>query len=155
LHAINEFQIDDQRNVSTQVGDVACEIDILAPPGLQLSQTDQYDPNPWAQITTREWHLTATTPSEVKRTEFVALYRPHRSKDTPPDGATLERVAGGYVLDAKLSDGRVLALLPTDDSAALSADGLTTKGTIAIRRDGQDGTVVETVRLKGRPQSGP
>ena len=72
LHAINEFQIEGQRQVRTEVGDVACEIDILAPEGLQLSQTDQYDPNPWPQITTREWHLTATTPSAAKQTEFVA-----------------------------------------------------------------------------------
>ncbi len=148
LHAPNEFQIEDQRNMKTQVGDVACEIDILAPEGLRLSQTDQYDPNPWPQITTREWHLTATTPEAKRQSQFVALYRPHRSDDTPPREATLKQVAGGYVLEAELSDGRVLALLPTDDAATLKADGLATKGSIAMERYGPDGQVVETIRLQ-------
>jgi hypothetical protein len=151
LHALNQFQIDDQRHIRTEVGGVTCQIEILAPEGLQLSQTDQYDPNPWPTITTREWHLTATTPSASKRTEFVALYRPHRSSDTPPRGASLTRTAGGYVLEAKLTDGRVIALLPTDDSATLTAHGLTTTGTIAIRRNNKNGDLVESINLLERP----
>lgn len=155
LHAINEFQIDGQHQMRTRVGDVVCEIDILAPEGLQLSQTDQYDPNPWPQITTREWHLTATTPSATSPTEFVAIYRPHRISDTPPPAATLSRTAGGYVLEAELSDGRLLALLPTDDSATLKSDDLATDGRIAVRRYERDGTVVQTIKLQPHAGSQP
>jgi hypothetical protein len=81
-------------------------------------------------------------------TQFVALYRPHRSSDTPPRAASLTQIAGGYLLEAQLSDGRVVALLPIDDSATMTAHGLTTTGTIAIRRFGKDGEVVETINLK-------
>jgi len=146
LHAVNKFAVNGQRDVVTRAGDVVCAIDILAPEGLSFTQTDQYDPNPWPQITMREWHLTATTPSRAKTAEFVAVYRPHRAQQAVPRGADLKRIDGGYVLTAELSDGRVTALLPTDDAARLTAEGLTTTGAILIRRQRADGTV-ETVNL--------
>ena len=151
LHAINEFQIDSQHQISTELGGVACQIDILLPAALELSQTDQYDPNPWPQITTREWHLTAATPTPDRQTEFVALYRPHRIGDAVPDHASLRSVPGGYVLEAELSDGRVVALLPTDDAVEFSADGLTTQGQVVVRRDDQGGKAIETIRLDVSP----
>ena len=147
LHAVNEFAIDGQRKIETRAGDVACTIDLLAPQGLALSQTDQYDPNPWPQIKTREWHLTATTPSKAKTCEFVALLRPHRATQSPPGDATLEPIDGGYLLEAQLSDGKVRALLPTNHSATLTAAGLTTTGKILIQRLVADGSVTETISV--------
>lgn len=147
LHAINEFKVEGQRKIETRAGDVECAVDILAPGGLSFAQTDQYDPNPWPQITTREWHLTATTPSKRKTCEFVALYRPHRASQTPPEGAKLKPLDGGYLVEADLADGSVVALLPTDDAVTLSAEGLETTGTILVRRYGADGSIVETVSL--------
>lgn len=150
LHAVNQFAVDGQRNIAARAGDVVCEIDVLAPEGLTLTQTDQYDPNPWPQITTREWHLTAVTPSPAKTAEFVAVYRPHRESQAVPRTAVLRQIEGGYVLSAELWDGRVVALLPTDESTELSAEGLTTTGAILIRRHGPDGKV-ETVDLGSVP----
>ncbi len=147
LHAINEFEVDGQRGIRAQAGEVGCEIAILAPDGLKLTQTDQYDPNPWPQIKTREWHLTAATSSKATTTEFVTLCRPHRDTQVVPSRANLQRVDGGYVLSADLSDGRVVALLPSNDSAELAAEGLSSTGAIVIRRLGTDGAVVETVSL--------
>jgi hypothetical protein len=147
LHAVNEFSVDGQRKIEARAGDVACAIDLLAPRGLTFSQTDQYDPNPWPQITTREWHLTATTPSKSAACQFVALYRPHRADQPVPTTADLEPIDGGYLLTAELSDGEVLALLPTDDSATLTAEGLTTTGRIVVQRRAADGSVVETAEV--------
>jgi hypothetical protein len=147
LHALNKFQINGQRNLKTQVGNVACQIDILVPTELTLTQTDQYDPNPWPQITTREWHLTAATQTPRKETEFVTLYRPHRSGHPAPHRASVTPIAGGYRLEAQLSDGRVIALLPTGDTATLTCDGMTTTGAIAMRRYDKAGTLVESVVL--------
>jgi hypothetical protein len=147
LHAVNEFSVDGQREIQTRIGDVACAIDILAPEGLTFSQTDQYDPNPWPEITTREWHLTASTPSKSDACQFVALYRPHRVDQPVPRGARLEPIEGGYLLTAELSDGKLLALLPTDDSATLTAEGITTTGRILLQRRTADGAVVETLRV--------
>ena len=88
LHAAQEIQVGGQREIRVQSGDVVCDIEFLTPDGLTFTQTDQYDPNPWPQIKTREWHLTATTESKAKNVEFVTLYRPHRKSDTPPAAAT-------------------------------------------------------------------
>jgi len=145
LHAINEFKAPGQRGIETRVGDVVCAIDILAPKDLAIAQTNQYDPNPWPQIKTREWHLTATTPAKTKTCEFVALYRPHRTDQSVAKEAELKRIDGGYVLKTGVSDGKVVALLPTDDSATLDAEGLTTTGRILVRRFASDGSVAETV----------
>jgi len=147
LHAINEFTVEDQRKITTQTGGVVCDIDVLAPKELEFSQTDQYDPNPWPRIKTREWHLTAATPSKAKSVEFVALYRPHRKDQAVAGGADLKPIDGGYLLSADLSDGRVVALLPTDDAATLAAEGLSTVGKILIQRYTADGSVAETVQV--------
>jgi hypothetical protein len=146
LHASNRFSVNGQRDIAARAGDVVCAIDILAPEGLTFTQTDQYDPNPWPQITTREWHLTATTPTRAKAAEFVAVYRPCRTGQTVARGAKLSRIDGGYALTVELSDGRVVALLPTDESATLAAEGLTTTGAILVQRRRADATV-ETVDL--------
>ena len=147
LHAVNEFSVDGQRKIETRAGDVACAIDILAPQGLTFSQTDQYDPNPWPQIKTREWHLTAATPSKSDACQFVALYRPHRVDQPVPRGARLKPIDGGYLLTAELSDGKILALLPTDDSARLTAEGLTSTGNILLQRRAADGQIIERVEV--------
>jgi hypothetical protein len=122
-----------------------CDIDFLAPAGLSFKQTDQYDPNPRPRITLREWHLTATTPEETKRMEFVTLYRPHKVSDNIIGGATLDSVPGGYVLTARASGRKLTALLPTDDTKTLEADGMTTRGAIKVKleRPGQDPQILE------------
>ncbi len=124
-----------------------CDIEMLAPKGLSITQTDQYDPNPWPQITVREWHLTASTPAKSRATEFVTLYRPHRSGDTAAYASLLKPIDGGYVLTADVADGRVVALLPTDDAKELTAEGLSSRGAIQIQLRRADGSVVETVTV--------
>ncbi len=77
----------------------------------------------------------------------MALYRPHRDGNQPPRNEKLTKIDGGYVLTADLTDGQVVALLPTDDSALLSADGLSTDGAILVQRRDKDGNVVATLKL--------
>jgi len=136
--------VEGQRDIEARAGEVTCSIDFLRPYGLQFTQTDQYDPNPEPQITLREWHLTAATPAKVKNLEFVVLYRLHRNGRAIPKSLNvpeLKQVAGGYLLTVTLSDGRVLALLPRDDSATLAAEGLSTQGKVLVQRYRADGSV--------------
>jgi hypothetical protein len=86
-------------------------------------------------------------PSKARTAEFVALYRPYRDGKEPPRKEKLTKIDGGYVLTAELADGQVVALLPTDDSASLSAEGLSADGTILVQRRGKDGNVVATLQL--------
>jgi len=145
LHAVNKISVDGQHKIQVRNADAACEIDFLRPSGLSFKQTDQYDPNPRPRIKLREWHLTATTPKKSKRMEFVTLYRPHQIESQAPRDASLEEIAGGYVLKVKLSDGRLTALLGNEDGAVLKAGGLESKGPIKVelRRFGKDVEVLE------------
>ncbi|MAD79740.1 MAG: hypothetical protein CMJ50_02690 [Planctomycetaceae bacterium] len=147
LHATQQFAVTNQHDINLKVKDVGCAVSILAPEGLAFSQTDQYDPNPRPRITLREWHLTASTPSKAKTVEFVALYRPYRDGHEPPREEKLTRIDGGYVLTADLTDGQVVALLPNDDSASLSAVGISSDGGILVQRRSTDGSVVATLQL--------
>ena len=52
---------------------------------------------------------------------------------------------GGYVLSAALSDGSVVALLPTDDAATLRSGDLASTGAIIIERRDADGKLLATV----------
>ena len=146
LHATDQMQVTDQHNVRIHSGDVTCDVDILEPEGLSFTQTNQYDPNPRPRITLREWHLTASTPGKTKTVQFVTLMRPRRDGQVVPSEAKLEHTAGGYVLSAALRDGRVVALLPTDDEATLAGEGLETTGKIVVERRRPDGSVVETIQ---------
>ncbi len=133
--------------MGTPRGDVVCPIHFLAPQGLKLTQTDQYDPNPGPQIKLREWHLTASTPEKSRSTEFVALLRPHRKGQAVPRQAELKRLAGGYLLTAALTDGSLTALLPVEPEARLAAEGLQSQGEVTVQRRRADGSVVETLSV--------
>jgi hypothetical protein len=139
LHALNEMKIQDQHHITVRNDDVLCDIDFLSPKGLSLVQTNQYDPNPRERIKLREWHLSASTDTLQKNLEFVTLYRIHRQAQAVPHGASLKQIPGGYLLNAKISDGQVTALLPTDESSTLRHANLETTGRILIqlRRENQ------------------
>jgi hypothetical protein len=62
--------------------------------------------------------------------------------------AELKPLPGGYLLTAALADGRVLALLPSDDSATLTAEGLSTQGTLLVNRYRADGSVVQSLKVR-------
>ncbi len=147
LHAVNEFDLEDQHRVEVRAGKVVCPIDFLVPEGLELRQTNQYDPNPRPRVKLREWHLTATTGEKRKAVEFLVLLRPQRAGDRLPSKAELSRVEGGYVLRAELSDGEVVALLPVDEGADFSAHGLHCRGQIVVGRCDRAGRTTQTVDL--------
>lgn len=147
LHATNPFAIADQDDIQLHVKDVGCEIAMLAPEGLKISQTNQYDPNPRPRIKLREWHLTASTPTKTKSAEFIAVYRPYRIGKNAPRGQELTKIDGGYVLKAELADGSIVALLSTNDAAPLSAEGLTTEGPILIQRRTANDEISATVQM--------
>jgi hypothetical protein len=58
-----------------------------------------------------------------------------------PDEASLERIEGGYLLKARISDGNFSALLPTSEKVTMKADGLESKGTIKCRLEKTSGQV--------------
>lgn len=145
LHAVNAFEIQEGNRVIVRAGDVVCPIEFLEPSGLQMTQTDQYDPNPRERIKLREWHLTASTTEPQRTIEFVTVMRPHRTDQTVPDQARLTKLPGGYLLEAEVLDGRVIALLPNDDSTILQHNDLETTAKIVVQRQDAAGNIIETI----------
>ncbi|MCP4611529.1 MAG: DUF4962 domain-containing protein [Planctomycetes bacterium] len=141
LHAINEFEIRNEYDITVRNDDVVCDISFLRPLDLTLRQTNEYDPNPRSRITLREWHLTAKTTEKRRQNEFVTIYWPHKVGDNVKKSAILKTIRGGYVLNIELSDKKLIALLPKNDAVTLKADGLETKGTIKCRLEKPGGQV--------------
>ena len=135
LHAVEPFDVRDAGEIVLRNDDVVCDITFLKPSNLTFQQTNEYDPNPRPRIKLREWHLTATTAGELKQGEFVTVYWPRKAKEKVKKRAILETIPGGYVLRIDLPDGKLTALLPRDDAAELTADGIATRGAIKIKLD--------------------
>jgi hypothetical protein len=146
LHAIDKMDAPDQHRIRVARGGAVCDIDLLAPAGLKLRQTNQYDPNPRPRVKLREWHLTASTPSKHKTLEFVAVYRPRRKDAAATARAELKKLDGGYALRTRLERGEAVMLLPSRDGARLSSHGLSGTDEIVVERRGD--SPARTVRVK-------
>jgi hypothetical protein len=155
LHAPSEFVVKDQRNIEVRAGNAACAIALLAPEKLSLTQTDRCVPEPRPTVKVREWHFAAATPEKARSVQFVALLRPHRAGQEVPRGALLQTTAGGYVLRATLSDGRVTVMLPGEESAARRTAMFQGPGRIVVHRLAADGSVVQSVTVGGGETGGP
>ncbi len=132
LHAVNKFSMPDQHGISIENGGVLCDIDLLRPAGLTLSQTDQYDPNPRPRIKLREWHLKAGTGKKQKDMTFISVYRIHKKGDTVDNNITIVEQANGYILKGRSSKGTFTALLPLDKRSELRAGTLSTRGKVNV-----------------------
>jgi hypothetical protein len=111
----------------------------MTPDGLKLSVTDQFDVPPRPRIKLVEWHLTAATSSPQTRAEFVTLIRVHRPAQPSPSQARLEAIPNGYAVEAKLAEGRVLALWRTGGSQPLRFKDMTVDSDLAAVRFDNEG----------------
>ena len=80
--------------------------------------------------------------------EFITVYRPYRVADGFTGQSGYDIVPGGYLLHAGWPNGKLTALLPTDDTTLLVNEGMTARGTIKIKleRSGQDTQILEVRR---------
>ncbi|HIE50764.1 MAG TPA: DUF4962 domain-containing protein [Armatimonadetes bacterium] len=150
LHAPTRMTVKGQGDIRVQKGEAACRVAFLAPEGLKLTQTDQFDPPPRPRIKLVEYHLTARTSKPAREMQFVTLLRPHRVGEAVPEEATLEPTEGGYLLRAQLAEGEVVVLLRTQEGVPLTGGGLTTEGEVAAARFDGAGQVVGTFAAGGR-----
>jgi hypothetical protein len=131
LHAVNQFEVRDQQNITTQNSDVICDIAFLTPQNLTFTQTNEYDPNPRERIKLREWHLTAKTSDKQEHMEFVTLYRPHKSRARSMLKAVLEPLSSGdQMLKIGASGDELTICLPRDHGMP-----------IKLRREHPEGSV--------------
>jgi hypothetical protein len=133
LHSPTEMRLGGQHDIGVSVGDVRCAVNMLAPEGLVLSQTDQFDPPPRERIRLTQWHTTAATPEPATRMHFVTLLRPHRAGEEPPLGGSYEITDDAIAVRAEVADGEVIALWRLGEGT-VSGMGLTTDGDVAAMR---------------------
>ncbi|MFP4248941.1 MAG: DUF4962 domain-containing protein [Armatimonadota bacterium] len=138
LHSPEEMRIGGQRDISVEVGDVRCHVDMLAPEGLEVSQTSEFDPPPRERIQLTQWHMTAETQEPATRMHFVTVLRPHRAGEQPPSDAEVEITEDACAVRAAVDGGEVVALWRLGDTD-VSAMGLSTDGDVAAMRIGEDG----------------
>ena len=97
------------RNLGVRVDKVACRLDVLIPEKLEITQTNQYDPNPQPKIKVRDWHVVAKTPVKKADAEFLLIVRPWKVAETetvPKTDVSWKRDGNELVLDAVV-DGTV------------------------------------------------
>ena len=99
------------RNLGIRVDKVACRLDMLIPEKLEISQTNQYDPNPQlpSMDNIREWHVVAKTTEKKPDAEFLLVVRPWKvaaAEAIPKTDLSWERKGNEIVVTAVV-DGKV------------------------------------------------
>ena len=150
LHSPTEMSANSQIDVRVVSKKAGCRVAFLAPDGLELSQTNRFDPPPRPRIKLVEWHLTAQTPKPAERMEFVTLLRPHRVGQDPPTTAVLRKLDKGYELDADLATGRVIVLLRAADSGKLTSKHLSADADLEAIRFDKAGKAIYRLSVQGR-----
>ncbi|MGD9498369.1 MAG: DUF4962 domain-containing protein [Armatimonadota bacterium] len=157
LHAPTEMVIDGQRDIRVTVGEAGCGVEMLAPEGLALTQTDQFDPPPRERIRLTQYHLTAATTQPAREQRFATLIRPHRAGEEPASGGSFELGESCAAVRATLTEGEAIILFRIGPGQ-MSAMGVTSDGDVAaVTLDGagrpQDAFVSAggSIAYEGRP----
>lgn len=111
LHAPTKMEANGQGDIRVVNGAAACRVALLAPAGLKLTVTDQFDPPPRARVKLTEWHLAAATAAAAPDADFVTVIHPYRAGARPPAPARLTATDGGFTLEAPLAEGKAVVAL--------------------------------------------
>ncbi len=130
LHAPTEMVIGGQRDIRVAVGEAGCRVEMLAPDGLAVTQTDQFDPPPRPRVRLVQYHLTAATDEPAREQQFATLIRPHRAGAEPASGGAFERGANCGAIRATLADGEAIMLFRTA-AGEMAAMGVASDGDAA------------------------
>ena len=136
LHAPTPFE-PEGGSFTVKNGGAACRVTFLSPPGLTFEQTDRFDPPPRERVQLVEHHLTAATSAAAGAASLLAIVRPYRAEDRPPDHARLESGPEGWQLSAPLADGTASVWIGAD--GALRARVRDAEGVQVLSVDTADG----------------
>ena len=144
MHSPNEMRVDDQHNITVENGDAGCNVAFLYPDGLQITQTDKFDPPPRPRVKLTQWHLQAGTTSTQEHCQFVTVMRPHKKGDTVPAEAEIEKTPAGYACRITLAEGEAIILLRTVEGESLTGYEAEADGDVAVVRVDISGKVVDS-----------
>ncbi|MGD8238478.1 MAG: heparinase II/III family protein, partial [Armatimonadota bacterium] len=115
LHAPSEFAIAGAQ-ATARNGPAAVKATWLAPAGLRVSQTGEFDPPPHDRKLD-QWHLTAETQEAAPQMHFVTVLQPYRADDPAPPAPTLEQPEGAFAVSLSLARDKAVVLLnPTGET---------------------------------------
>jgi hypothetical protein len=98
LHAINAMDIRSQQDIRMQNNGAACQVAMLWPNDLAITQSDKFDPPPRPRIKLVEYHLNAQTRQPQRQVEFVTVIRPYRADQELTGNPSLEKTSDGFAL---------------------------------------------------------
>ncbi len=139
LHSFQEMAVRDPRDIEVRDNVARCRVSFLQPSGLQISQTNRFDPPPRDRVKLTQWHLTASTTQAATHCEFVTLLRPYRAGQNPATEAKIETTAYGHLVKAALASGEVLIGLRAKDGVRVQSEGLSGEGDVVAVVTGSDG----------------
>lgn len=142
MHAPTEMTVDGQ-NVTIENGEAGCKAIFLTPDGLQITQTDKFDPPPRPRVKLRQWHLQASTTDAQENCQFVTIIRPYKKGAEVPSGVEMEKLSNGYACKIALEDGVAIVLLRTSAEGQLAGYETATNGALAVVRLDSANEVIE------------
>jgi hypothetical protein len=92
------MDIRSQQDIRVQNKGAACQVAMLCPQDLTITQTDKFDPPPRPRIKVVEYHLNAQTKQPQRQVEFVTVIRPYRADQELIGNPSLERTQDGFAL---------------------------------------------------------
>jgi len=150
VHARTEMRIEGQTIRAGGLGSGAAVLQLLAPQGLQITQTNQFDPPPQDWVKLEQWHLQAATTQPATAATFISVIRPHReSEPEPPLTARALESADALGCELALADGRAVAVWRRFGDAPVELGDLATDGEVACVVVGPDNKVRETFVYQG------
>jgi len=161
LHSPGEMQVDGQ-TIRAEGKKGAAVVQLLAPVGLAITQTNQFDPPPDPRIKLVQWHLQASTTEALSSADFVSVIRPLMSPDAQaPLGAEALVADSALGCELDLPDGKALVIWRKSGDGPISCGGLETDGDCACVVLDKAGNVQrvfihggETVRYEGEAVGG-
>lgn len=131
LHSNEEMSLQGQM-ISGHGKKNRASLQILSPAGLQVSETDQFDPPPQSWVTLKQWHVTAATPDKQSSMDFISVIRAAMAGESDKAlKATSLQAPGALGADIELSDGRALVVWRKSGTGPVTCGDVSTDGQIA------------------------
>jgi hypothetical protein len=149
LHSPEKMKINSQNDIEVQTGDVHCSVNILYPKGLELTQTDRFDPPPRKRIQLTQWHMTAKVNDPSKAIRFLTVLHPYQEGKRSLDEADYEINENACAVSVKTKDGRITAIWRIG-SGEVAGMGFATDGDAAAIRVDEKGKPIEKMVYNGK-----
>ncbi|MBD3184201.1 DUF4962 domain-containing protein [Candidatus Poribacteria bacterium] len=149
MHSPNEMEVADQKNIILENGEAGCKVSFMLPDGLEISQTNKFDPPPRPRVKLTQWHLQASTVEKKDGCNFITIIRPYK-KDMPvPMGIDMEKHDSGYVCDLQLIRGKVKVIIRTAEKGSICSDEIETNARVTAVRFNNDNKVMDYFTADG------